>query len=192
MNNLFDTDNYPDAEPTELVIGSRWAWKRSDITDAYPTSLYTLKYVFADQERLSNKIEITASKISNAHVVEVPIATTGTYYSGDYFWKAIVIRDSDSEEVAVSEGHATLKTQSGDIASHTYKVLLAIRAVIEKKASKDQMSYSINGRSLARYTFEDLTKLEQHYTRRWNNEKSAVDRKNGRAGKHRVLTKMGA
>ena len=31
--NVFDRSNYPTVEPSELVAGDRWAWKRQDLTD---------------------------------------------------------------------------------------------------------------------------------------------------------------
>lgn len=191
MNNLFDSDNYPNEEPSDFVVGARWAWKRSEITEAYPTASYTLKYVFAHQSQVGS-FTITASKVSSAHVVEVPIATTTTYKAGDYLWKAVIVRDSDSEEVVVDEGYAELKRQSGEVSSHVYTTLKNIRATIEGKASKDQLSYTINGRSLTRYSFEELMKLEKEYLARWNREKAALDRKAGRESKHQVLVKMGA
>lgn len=191
MNNLFDSTNYPDTEPRELVIGSRWAWKRPDITSVYATSAYTLKYVFADQDG-SQDITITASKVDSAHVVELASTVTATYKPSDFKWKAIIVRDSDSEEIVLDEGFATVVKQKGNVSSHVYKVLMAIRAMLEEKATKDQMSYTINGRTLQRYTFDQLMKLEAQYARRYKKEQDAINLKNGRSTKSRVLTKLGA
>lgn len=192
MNNLFDSDNYPDSEPDSLVLGSRWAWKRSDITEAYPTATYTLKYVLAIQADTGEHFTITASKVSAAHVVEVPIASTTNKAIGEYFWQSVVIRDSDSEELVVDSGFIEIKAQTGEVRSHVYKTLMAIRATIEGKAGTDQLSYSINGRSLSRYPIVDLIDFEKRYAQLWKQEKQKLDRENGRAGRHKVLTKMGA
>lgn len=190
MINQFESANYPDKEPKTLINGTRWTWTRSDITETYPTASYTLKYCVShpDEDR---DYTITADKVDNAHVVEVSSATSN-FKPGDVMWKAVIVRDSDSEEVIVDEGFFEVRAQKGTIASHTYKVLSAIRAVLENKATKDQSSYSINGRSINRYSFEELTKLEKQYLARWHKEKNQIDVKNGRKVKNRTLVRLNA
>lgn len=192
MINLFDSENYPDEEPKTLLIGSRWAWTRSDITAAYPTASYTLKYLFMLQSSDDYNITLTASKVSNAHVLESAITATSKHVAGQYAWHAIVVRDSDSEEIVVDQGLVEFKAQTGDTRSHAYKTLQAIRATIEGKATKDQLSVSVNGYSLSRYSFEDLVKMEREYSIRWEDEKKKSERNQGRNGRNRVLVKMGA
>lgn len=195
MNNLFDTDNYLDTEPTELVSGDRWAWTRSDITAAYETASYTLKYRFYQLDSCG-EFFITAGKVSSAHVVEVPQAVTAGYESDEYGWEAIVVRDSDSEEVTVTSGFATVRAGSGGTdgtyRGWVYATLSAIRATIKGTASTDQESYSINGRSLSRRSPEELMALEKEFSARWQSEKdkSAID--NGKSVSSRVLVKMSA
>jgi hypothetical protein len=54
-----------------------------------------------------------------------------------------------------AEGH--------DPRKHAEKVLAAIESVIESRASKDQMAYTINGRSLSRTPLADLLQLRATY-----------------------------
>ena len=192
MNNLFDSSNYPNVEPDAIVAGTRAAWTRSDITSAYPTASYTLKYKFKLQDGEWDLETITASKVSSAHVIELSTSSTACYKPGDYRWQAIVVRDSDGEEVVVDEGFSVVKAQSGDIRSHNLTVLQAIRATIEGTASNEQAEYSINGRTLKRRTIAELTELEQLYASRWQTEKAQIDRENGRVSTGRVFVKMGA
>lgn len=195
MENRFDSDNYPSREPDELVVGERWAWKRPDITDAYPTATYTLVYRFSILTSTGTVTSITAGKVSSAHVVEVSQATSGNYAAGEYYWQAVVVRDSDSEEVIVDSGYWTIVTDldsAVDTRSHNYITLMAIRANIEGTATKDQQSYSIAGRSLNRRSIEELTTLERDYARRWKAEKEEKRRKSGRTQSNRVLAKMSA
>lgn len=196
MKNLFDSANYPNQEPDELAIGSRWGWTRSDITSVYPTATYTLKYRFSLLTSAGTLIEITASKTASAHVVDVGTNVTSDHTAGDYSWQAVIVRDSDSEEVVVDTGFVTLLPDVGDCAvdtrSHNYKVLTAIRATIEGTATRDQMSYSIAGRSLSRRSMDELLKLKTHYETLWNNEVEAKRRKSGRKVSNRVLVKMSA
>lgn len=190
MKNLFDSENYPSQEPKKLINGARWAWKRSDVADVYPTDTYTLKYSISSQGDVKD-YTITASKVDGDHVVEVSSSETN-YNPGDYLWKAIIVRDSDSEEVVIDEGIFEVKSQNGEVSSHVYRTLKAIQATIEGKASSDQLSYSINGRSLNRYTYDELIKLEKRYLSRWAKEKSDLERENGRKANNRVRVRLNA
>lgn len=193
MDNKFDSSNYPTVEPTSATAGERWAWKRPDITDAYPTATYTLSYTLIDQVETPNPITITAAKTASEHVVEVGIATTADYPAADYEWLALITRDSDDEQVVVDRGFITVRAATGDTRSHTYIVLMKIRAVIEGTASKDDQSYSIANRSLSRRSLQELVTLERQYTTRWEQEQAQADREAGRAGKNRrVFVKMSA
>lgn len=192
MNNLFDSDNYPDTEPDSIIAGSRIDWTRSDITSTYPTATYTLTYKLKLQDSGWELETITASKVSSAHVVELSTSTTAGYKAGDYRWQAIIVRDSDSESIVLDEGFVSVKAQTGDIRSHNLIVLQAIRATIEGTATNEQAEYSINGRTLKRRSVEELVSLEQLYASRWASEQAAIDRENGRSSSGRVLIKMGA
>lgn len=192
MQNLFDSDNYPNKEPSKLVAGERWAWTRSDITAVYPTASYTLMYLLILQSSAGTAINLTAGKTGSAHVVEVGQSTTNGYGAGDYKWQAIVVRDSDSEEVVVDEGYVSVSAQTGDVRSHVLITLQAIRATIEGTATKEQASYSIAGRSLSRRSVTELLELENVYLDRWEKEKQDLDRENGRSSNSRVLIQMEA
>jgi hypothetical protein len=50
------------------------------------------------------------------------------------------------------------------------KVLDAIQATIEGRASQDQMSYSIAGRSLSRMSIDDLLTFRNRYRAEYNEE----------------------
>ena len=196
MSNLFDSANYPDSIPAKLVSGNRWAWTAADLTADYPTASYTLKYRLSLQTADGLVKVVTASKVSSAHVVEVASATTAQYESGDYYWQAIIVRDSDSEEVTVDSGMCyvlpNLSDEPGDTRSHTLKVLRAIQACIEGTATKEDQSYSIAGRSLARRSIPELLELLSAYEKKWEREKDEIAKQNGRPVSRRVLAKMSA
>jgi hypothetical protein len=196
MDNQFDSTKYPDAVPAELTAGARWAWTRSDITNAYPTASYTLSFRFRELASPYTQQTITAGKVSSAHVVTVAIADTASaYVAGDYSWQAIITRDSDGEQVQVDQGLVTILpdiTGAGTSASWVYRVLMAVRATIEGTASKEQSAYSIGGRSLSLRSVAELLELEKDFARRWRDEKNAIDRNAGRTSGSRVLVKMSA
>jgi len=192
MINLFDTDNYPATEPTELVAGALWAWTRPDITEAYPTADHTLKYRLSLQVSPFTVINITAAKTGGAHTVQE--TSTGTNPAGEYAWQAVLVRDSDNAEVVVDTGLLTvLPAVSGgvDTSSWVYQVLTAIRATLKGTASKEQQEFEIAGRRIVSRSINELLDLEKEFARRWRQERQEIDRKNGRKGR-RVLVGMSA
>ena len=196
MENQFDSSSYPDAVPAELTAGSRWAWTRSDITAAYETSLYTLKFRFSLLDSPYTDFEVTAGKVSAAHVVEVSSADTGSHAAGAYSWVAVVVRDSDSEEVPVDTGFLTIKPDlgatPGDTRTYVYQVLAAIRASLLDSATKSQKRMVINGRELESRSYSELLGLEREFSKRWKQEQTEINRKAGRPAGSRVLVKMSA
>jgi hypothetical protein len=185
MNNLFDSANYPDAVPAELTAGARWVWTRSDITAAYPTADYTLKFRFCFLASPYTESTITAGKVDSAHVVEESQSATGSYLVGDHTWQAVIVRDSDDEEIIVDRGFFKVLPNLGDspaeASSWVYQVLAAIRATILGTASKEQASYSIGGRSLSLRTISELMELEQEFSKRWKAEIAENNRAAGRS-----------
>ena len=190
MNNLFDTANYPDQVPAELVAGTVFSWKRSDITSAYPTADYTLRFRLVSLEAPYAEETITAAKTDGAHVVIE--SATGAYADGEYRWFANVTRDSDGATVKVDEGLLTVRPASGQDNGHVYRTLMAIRATIEGTASQEQVRIEIGGRVLENRSPSELMALEREYSKRWMREKSEINRKAGRPSKGRVLVGMRA
>lgn len=193
MINQFDSANYPEGIPAELVAGARWAWKNSAIQAVYPKALYTLEYRLDYLDDQRGKVNsITAG---DSQTVEVSQATTGGYQPGEYQYQVVIIRDSDSEPVVIDAGHLTVASDfgegTGDARSWVYRVLMNVRRAIEGTASKEQLRYSVAGRTLERRSIDELMKLEREFAERWANEKAAADRKAGRKARRRVLVTMG-
>lgn len=193
MANLFDSANYPTSEPAELVIGDRWAWKRTDLGSDYPPASYALSYSLRAHES-GAEIEITANESGSEYHVEVASATTAGYTAGDYHWQAYITRSSDSERVVIDRGTVTVKPNldaaDADPRSHVKKVLDAIEAVLENRATADQESYAIAGRSLSRTPIADLLTLRDRYRAEWHREQAAERIKRGLGHAGRVLVRF--
>ncbi len=176
MANLFDRENYPTQEPDLLVVGDRWTWRRPDLVPDYPTADYALTYEFHQDSGGggSHKFTITATETTDDYIVEIASATTASYTAGEYNWYAFITRSSDSQRIAIDEGHTKLELDfantNADNRSHAKKVLDAIQAVLENRASQDQMSYSIAGRSLSRMSIDDLMRFRDRYRAEYNRE----------------------
>lgn len=149
-------------EPVEIVVGDTLEWQKS-LAD-YPAPSWTLNYYFRGRV---GSFDITASASGSDHLVTVAKATTAGYKAGDYQWTAVV--SSATERFTVGEGLTTVKpdpTKTGaglETRGHARKVLDAIEAVLEGRASKDQEEYTIGQRSLKRTPLEELMKLRNRY-----------------------------
>ena len=190
MKNVLDSANYPDDVPAELVAGSFWAWKRPDISEVYEPDRFTVSLNLLYQDDPQITFAYTANKIDGAHVFEE--TGTGGVTPGLYRWQLWVERDSDSVTVLVDEGFVTVQPGDAAAPSYTYRVLVAIRATIEGSASSEQASISFGGRTLTSRNLGELMQLEREFSRRWSEERAAIERKAGRRPGKRVLVKMGA
>lgn len=114
---------------------------------------------------------------------------TAGWQPGTYWWQ---LRAIDSfETVLLEDGQLRVREDLAagegafDGRSHAEKVLEAVEAVIEGRASIDQQSYSINNRSLTRTPLADLLKLRAVY--RAQVQAAKAGKNGGRLGRmHRV------
>lgn len=169
MPNKFDRTNYSTAEPSILVAGDRFTWKRDDLAGDYSPSAYALTYEFHSDVGGggSKKFTITATEADDTYYIEVGSSTTASYTPGDYVWEAYITRSADSERIMVDSGRTeitiNLANTNADLRSHAKKVLDAIEAVIENRATIDQSSMSIAGRSLSRMNIDELMNFRMQY-----------------------------
>jgi hypothetical protein len=154
----------PTNEPLTLRAGDTWQWKRS-LTD-YPAGTWTLKYRF---KNAAGGFEVVAAADGTDHSVTVTAATTTGYAAAKYSWIAWV--EAGAEKYTIDQGTLQVlpdlrtgtATAAQDTRSHARKVLDALEALIEGKATRDQMAYTINGRSLTRLAPEELLKWRSQY-----------------------------
>ena len=186
MSNLFSSINYPQTEPSELIIGDRWAWKRTDLGNDYAPASYSLSYTARLESSGSTTFSITCSESGNDYIVEVASATTAAYTVGVYHWQMYITRTSDSERIMLDSGTfelvANRASSTADPRTHAKIVLDAIEAVIEGRATKDQESYSIEGRSLSRTSISDLLLFRDRYKAEVRKEEIKEAIKNGKSG----------
>ena len=185
MSNAFDRENYPQKEPSTLVLGDYWAWKRDDLADTYPISSYALTYEFHNDVGGGgvNKFTLTAIEANDTYYIEAASSSTTGYAIGDYIWEAYITKTADSNRVMVDSGRTTitqnLADTNADLRSHAKKVLDAIEAVIENRASMDQSSMSIAGRSLSRMSIDELMTFRDRYKAEYLKEIKLARIRNG-------------
>lgn len=186
MANKFDRTNYPTKEPYQLQLGDRWVWVREDLNNDYDINDYSLSYEFniVDGSTAVN-FTITATEANDKYYVEVGSSTTANYTKGNYHWYAYITRSSDSERIMIDDGYTEIvdnyATTSSDVRSHAKTCLDAIEAVIENRASIDQQSMSIAGRSLSRMSIDDLLSFRNYYKAEYLKELKKARAKNNSA-----------
>lgn len=190
MANQFDSTNYPEKEPAELIAGDRWVWKRTDLGTDYPPDSYALSYSARLEGSGATEIGISATEDGSDYLVEVASATTGAYTAGRYHWQAYITRSSDSQRITVDSGIFEVKdnrdSATTDPRTHARIVLDAIETAIESLASKKAKSYTVQGRSM---TFADLPELYD-MRRKYRAEVRAEERRANGTGGAKVVVRL--
>lgn len=169
MSNAFDRENYSTKEPNTLVLGDYWSWKRDDLATDYPIGTYALTYEFHSDSGGggTKKFTLTAVEADDTYYIESASSTTTGYAIGDYVWEAYITKTSSSNRIMIDSGRTSitenLANTNADLRSHAKKVLDALEAVIENRATMDQSSMSIAGRSLSRMSVDELLTFRNRY-----------------------------
>jgi hypothetical protein len=193
VSNLFDRTNYPEGVPDQLVIGDYWRWKRTDLTD-YATADYSMSYAMRLYGTGSTEIEITATESGSEYIVEVAAATTATYVSGWYAWQAYITRSSDSERITLNSGRVEIlpdrDSLPADPRNHNRVMFEALEALLQGKATKDQIQYSIGDRNLSRMQPSEAQEWYDIYRRRVRDDERAEQVARGQGGGNRIRVRM--
>ena len=179
----FTRADYKDYPPEEFVAGDYLAWKNTSLVSDYPVASYALTY---DASFEGTKIAITALEDTDpeSYVVEVSGTVTADYTVGTYVWSAFITDSSDAtKRTQVDYGTWTVKpnlaVSTAAPRSHNEIILDALEALLETRATVDQASYSIAGRSLSRMDVDDLLRWKAIYTWRVKREVQLERIRNG-------------
>lgn len=179
----------PTIEPGSIAAGDTLAFTR-ELAD-YPASAgWVLSYALRG---LAGAINFTASASGAIHAVTVAASVTATWPAGRYLWSAYVSKAGERYEVGT--GQLVVRPNlaaaaSLDTRGHARKVLDAIEAVLEGRATRDQEEYSIGDRSLKRTPLADLVMLRQRYRAEVNREEEAARLAAGLPSGRRVFVRF--
>ncbi len=135
----------------------------------YPASAgWVLKYRLAPRDGAGAVIDITASAAGEAYAVQVPRSVTLAWGAGYYTAASWVEKGGElypvGENVQVQILARPDTLAAGvDGRTHAQRVLDAIKAVLERRASMDQQEYTIHGRMLKRMQLDELLKFRRVY-----------------------------
>lgn len=154
------TPSIPTKEPERFYAGDTLKFK-INLPD-YPPATWTITYSLVSAAVL---IQFSGSAYEGVHLVNVDEVTTAGYTPGTYNYIARVTNGTDV--FTVRRGQMKILADFSDAAvdgrSHVKKTLDALELTIEGKASKDQLNYAINGRSLSRMSPSELIDWHTHY-----------------------------
>jgi hypothetical protein len=133
------------------------------------------------------QISINTAADGDTHLVNLVEADTTAWDPGRYEYQAWVTNGTDSHMVEsgaiVIKPNFRAQANGYDGRTHAEKVLDALEALIEGKATVDQQSYSVGGRSVTRLTPAELAEWRDKYRR----EVSAQRRRQGPRRKSRSI-----
>jgi hypothetical protein len=186
-----NSSEIPRNEPPEARAGTTWQWRREDLIADYPASSWTLKYWMKQLGTGGGHIEITAAADGDNFSIVVPAATTQGYTAGKYAWAAEVSGGA-SEVYEVDRGIFTVLARYDQAASlddrtHARKMLDAIEALLENRATVDQQEYTIGSRHLKRMTVKELTDWRGLYRAEVQAQTMVERIRNGQGGNRLVF-----
>jgi len=160
-------------EPVQVVQGTDVAWEIA--TPGTPPPAWVVTYYFDGP----GEFELVGSDAGNGrHRVELSAAASSALAPGTYRYQALAMDGDETSlvragplEVVASHADQTL---TGDQRSHAEVMLEAIEAALENRATKDQQSYTIEGRSLERLDFRELRRARAQYRAELEAERRAA------------------
>lgn len=155
--------------PATIRAGDTLAW--TDSLADYPAPTWTLKYSLWKYGK--TVITITGTSSGTDHAIAITAAASKNYAAGVWQWTAYAEKGSGAtlERKTIESGLVTIKpdiasaSTSADLRSHAQKVLDAIEAVLEGRASHAEMSLTVNGKAIQYLKPDELIRWRSVYRR---------------------------
>ena len=188
MANAFDVDQAQQKIPIEIIAGDLVIWRRDDLIDLYPTADYAVSYSFQCLEHPSGQhhnFAVTGQEDSKGYYFQLTGSTTlGLNHLGDYSYQVYVTRTSDSARITVDSGTIKVTTdlasQNEETRIHAEIMVQKIQTLLEGKPDTDVASYSIQGRSLTKMSYNELIQAREYYRREVVKHRNEEKIKSGR------------
>jgi hypothetical protein len=150
--------------PAQFHVGDSLTWLEA--APDYTAPDWELRYPAPRVDGPATGFDIVATAEGTLHRATVDPATSAAYLPGVYSVAVVAYQDTS--------GRATIRTcrlellpdladSAADVRTHAHRMLAAIEAVIERRASKIQESYTIEGRALKLLSLDDLNRARARY-----------------------------
>lgn len=182
----------PTSVPKQIVAGDYVQWKIAEDPDRPISDGWVLTYAIVKTGK-SHEIICTDSG-DNFHLATITVADSQGLPAGRYRYQAYVTLADDRRFVA--EGSIEIKENFADLdGGHDGRtfwrtVMENCEAVIQDRATKDQSSYTVNGRQLSRTPVGDLLLLYNTAKANVASEEKAEKIKNGESVGGMILTRF--
>ena len=138
-------------------------------------------------------INLSSVDDGSSHKITATATVSAAWVPGTYWFSLRAVDGVDVVEIEDGKIEITpdlgIQVAGYDGRGHVEKVLEAIEAVIEGRASKDQERYRINNRELQRTPINDLIALREKYRAEARKQSATKVRGNSLLGR-RVLTRF--
>jgi hypothetical protein len=176
MANRFDVDEAPDGQaPETIIIGDYLLWKRTDLVDDYPLATHSMEYVARITGGGATEIKVAATESNGTYVFEVDSATSATYVAGFYHWQLEVTETASGNRVVIERGTFTavedLDVNGADPRTHAEIMITKIESLLQGKGDADVSSYSIQGRSLTKLSYQELIQARDYFRKEYAKER---------------------
>ncbi len=179
----------PTVEPDQIIAGDSVSWRKA-LAD-YPASAgWDLTYAL----RGPDKIDLDSSADGDAHLIDLAAADTANWAAGFYTWTLFAKMGGDRYTVA--QGAVEILPDPAGIAAgadqrpHCKKVLDAIEALLEGKATRDQKTYEVDGVRIDRMEIAELLRWRVVYRREWRDYLRKQQVAKGKKRGNRVLVRF--
>jgi len=162
--------NIPTIEPQKFRAGDTVKWQKA--FDEYPSSEWTLQYAIYNS---NNYYTVNATAQSDkSFLIEISSSQSATYAKGEYRWIARVSKGS--EVYTVGTGTLTILPNilsATDDRSHIKKVLDALEAALEGRASRTDLEYMIGDKRIRNMQHVEIYSAWRRYKMLYEQELQA-------------------
>lgn len=148
--------------PSTIIIGDTVKFTVS--LSEYPAPEWVLHYKIG----FTTSVDTASVASGSDHSITIAASTTAAWAEGEYNTQLYVT--NGTEIYTVSTSRVILKDINSK--SHARKVLEAINARLENRATQEQIEYEVNGRRIKFITHDELIRLRTFYLREASNEEA--------------------
>ena len=181
---------YATGEPRNFVAGDTVEWTRT--LGSYPAGdSWVLSYSFRGN---ASTTDFTATASGDDHILTITATNSALLSSGDYTVAGYATKGA--ERHTVFEGRITVKANLSAMGStydgrtHVKKVLDAIEAVLENRATKSILDTNVEGVSISNIPHDQLLALREKYLTYYKQEVAAESIAQGGVSGSRILTRF--
>jgi hypothetical protein len=188
MANLFNTDNAPTTEPTHFAIGDFVQWKREDIVGDYPVATHSAEWVARLASGSSTEIKVAATEASTYYLFTIASTDSSAFTQGHYHWQLEITETATSNRIIIDTGTLDIDfdlDNNVDPRSHAQIMIDKIESLLQGKGDADVSSYSIQGRSLTKLSYQELIQARDYFRKEYAKE---LQKERAKQGDHTGAT----